>query len=67
MLTITAIPAFNDNYIWVLQQGTQPEVYVVDPGDANVVIDYLQRHGLTLAGILLTHHHLDHTGGVPAL
>ncbi|MGL4447106.1 MAG: hydroxyacylglutathione hydrolase [Shewanella sp.] len=67
MLTITAIPAFNDNYIWVLQQDSVPYVYVVDPGDASVVTDYLELHGLTLAGILLTHHHADHTGGVPAL
>lgn len=67
MLTITAIKAFNDNYIWVLQQQPHTQVYVVDPGDANVVIDYLQANQLTLAGILLTHHHNDHTGGVAAL
>ena len=67
MLTITAIKAFNDNYIWVLQQQPQTQVYVVDPGDANVVIDYLEANQLTLAGILLTHHHNDHTGGVAEL
>lgn len=67
MLTITAINAFNDNYIWVLQQDTQQAVYVVDPGDANVVLDYLSVHQLTLAGILITHHHRDHTGGIAAL
>lgn len=67
MLTITAINAFNDNYIWVLRQDSQQNVYVVDPGDANVVIDYLRAQQLTLAGILITHHHRDHTGGIPAL
>ncbi len=67
MLTITAINAFNDNYIWVLQQTPQSPVYVVDPGDANVVIDYLTKHQLTLAGILITHHHRDHTGGIATL
>uniref|UniRef100_Q0HUH9 Hydroxyacylglutathione hydrolase n=1 Tax=Shewanella sp. (strain MR-7) TaxID=60481 RepID=Q0HUH9_SHESR len=67
MLTITAINAFNDNYIWVLRQDSQQNVYVVDPGDANVVLDYLHKHQLTLAGILITHHHRDHTGGIAAL
>ncbi|WP_297894257.1 hydroxyacylglutathione hydrolase [Shewanella sp.] len=67
MLTITAINAFNDNYIWVLQQGDLPQVYVVDPGDASVVIAYIEAHELTLAGILLTHHHRDHTDGVAEL
>lgn len=67
MLTITAINAFNDNYIWVLQQDTLQAVYVVDPGDANSVLDYLTTQQLTLAGILITHHHRDHTGGIAAL
>lgn len=67
MLTITAIKAFNDNYIWVLQQQPHTQVYVVDPGDASVVIDYLEANQLTLVGILLTHHHNDHTGGVAEL
>lgn len=67
MLTITAINAFNDNYIWVLQQGSQQAVYVVDPGDANPVLEYLNAHQLTLAGILITHHHRDHTGGIAVL
>lgn len=67
MLTITAINAFNDNYIWVLRQDSQQTVYVVDPGDPHVVLDYLRKHQLTLAGILITHHHHDHTGGITAL
>lgn len=67
MLTISAINAFNDNYIWVLQQGSLSQVYVVDPGDANVVISYLETHQLSLVGILLTHHHRDHTGGISKL
>ncbi|MEL4428919.1 hydroxyacylglutathione hydrolase [Shewanella mangrovisoli] len=67
MLTITAINAFNDNYIWVLRQDSQQAVYVVDPGDANVVLDYLHAQRLSLAGILITHHHRDHTGGIADL
>lgn len=67
MLNIIPLPAFTDNYIWLFKQSTSQNVYVVDPGDANVVIDYLSQHQLTLAGILITHHHIDHTGGILAL
>lgn len=63
MITIRPIPAFNDNYIWYLQE--QNEHWVVDPGDANPVFQALGNSKLT--GILLTHHHCDHTGGVPDL
>lgn len=66
-LTVTAIPAFNDNYIWAISQENNNAIYVVDPGDANVVIDYLTVNKFQLAGILITHHHPDHTGGVSAL
>lgn len=60
------MPAFADNYIWTLQVGTH--AVVVDPGDAGPVFDWLaQRPDLTLAAILVTHHHADHTGGVAAL
>lgn len=67
MLSVTPIPAFSDNYIWLLRQDTSSEVAVVDPGDAKPVIDYLEREGLDLTAILITHHHHDHTGGLPEL
>lgn len=67
MLSVTPIPAFKDNYIWMLRQDSNPEVCVVDPGDAAPVIALLEREGLTLASILITHHHHDHTGGLPEL
>lgn len=63
MITIRPIPAFSDNYIWHLQQDR--EHWVVDPGDADPVIEVLG--GAHLSGILLTHHHFDHTGGVKTL
>ena len=63
MLSITPIPAFSDNYIWHLTRGG--EHWVVDPGDAGPVIETLADQSLD--GILITHHHLDHIGGIAAL
>ena len=65
MLTIIPIPAFADNYIWLLQKGTTG--VVVDPGDAAPVLAHFDREGLKLAAILATHHHGDHVGGIGAL
>jgi hydroxyacylglutathione hydrolase len=65
MLEIIPIPAFADNYIWLLRKGKQ--AVPVDPGDAAPVIAYLERENLDLAAILATHHHGDHVGGIRAL
>lgn len=64
-LELLALPAFSDNYIWMLHDGVQ--ALVVDPGEAAPVLDALQTRGLRLAAILVTHHHGDHVGGVEAL
>lgn len=64
-MNLLALPAFADNYIWMLHDGSH--AVVVDPGDAAPVQQALDRHALTLAGILVTHHHADHVGGVEAL
>jgi hydroxyacylglutathione hydrolase len=65
MAAIIPVPAFSDNYVWVLREGAQAAV--VDPGDANPVLDYVGREGLAICAILATHHHRDHVGGVAAL
>ncbi|MDZ4730708.1 MAG: hydroxyacylglutathione hydrolase [Xanthomonadales bacterium] len=65
-INISAIPAFQDNYIWLLHTGGK-ECAVVDPGDAEPVRRVLQQTGLRLSTILLTHHHADHIGGVSSL
>ncbi|MEO8740432.1 MAG: hydroxyacylglutathione hydrolase [Casimicrobiaceae bacterium] len=65
MPTIIPIPAFSDNYIWLLRDGNVAAI--VDPGDAAPVIAYLESEGLALSAILATHHHGDHVGGIPAL
>lgn len=59
------IPAFDDNYLWLLHDGRR--ALVVDPGDAGPVQRALDAHALQLESILVTHHHADHTGGVDAL
>lgn len=62
---LTALPAFNDNYIWCLS--CEGHALVVDPGDASVVESWLQHNQLALDYILVTHHHADHIGGLPTL
>lgn len=64
-MTIIPIPAFNDNYLWLLHDGQR--ALIVDPGDAQPVLRVLQENGLQLESILVTHHHHDHTGGVDRL
>lgn len=59
------LPAFTDNYIWMLHNGRQ--AIVVDPGDSAPVLEALQKLGLELQAILVTHHHADHVGGVDAV
>ena len=65
--SIHPIPAFLDNYIWAITNQQNSELAVVDPGDPAPVIQYAEQHGLTLSHILITHHHKDHTGGLPEL
>lgn len=64
-LHVSAIPAFADNYLWLIHD--QQHAAVVDPGDAAPVLAELASKNLTLDAILLTHHHADHAGGVAAL
>ena len=65
MLKLISVPAFADNYLWLLHDGKR--ALVVDPGDAEPVLRVLQDEGLQLESILVTHHHADHTGGVDKL
>ncbi len=63
--SIWAIPALHDNYIWVAQRDSS--IVIVDPGDANVVLDAIQAKGLKLCAILITHHHWDHVNGLEGI
>lgn len=64
-MNLIPLPAFSDNYIWLLQH--QGHALVVDPGDAEPVKRWLAENQHQLDGILVTHHHGDHTSGVAAL
>ncbi|NBS38887.1 MAG: MBL fold metallo-hydrolase [Betaproteobacteria bacterium] len=61
------IKAFQDNYLWILQDPASSRCWVVDPGDAAVIVEAAEAKALEIDGILLTHHHPDHQGGVDAL
>lgn len=64
---ITAICALKDNYIWSIGKATSGYCVIVDPGDANAVLNHLNNHRLKLEAILITHHHWDHTNGVKGI
>jgi hydroxyacylglutathione hydrolase len=64
-MNLIPLPAFQDNYFWLLQDGKR--ALVVDPGDAEPVLDWLRQSAAQLESILVTHHHADHTGGVARL
>ncbi len=65
MYDIVAIPAFEDNYIWTIHN--DKHAVVVDPGDATPVLSWLAQHDVKLTGILCTHRHDDHVGGIEEL
>ncbi|MGF1454998.1 MAG: hydroxyacylglutathione hydrolase [Alphaproteobacteria bacterium] len=64
-MDIALVPCFTDNYAYLLQAGDA--VGVVDPGEAGPVLDTLERRGLALSHIFITHYHADHVGGIGAL
>jgi len=62
MLSIKPIKAFSDNYIWLVS--TNEGSIVVDPGEANQILKLIESRDIDLKGILITHHHYDHTNGL---
>ena len=65
MPAIIPIPALSDNYIWLVREGRNAAI--VDPGDAGPVLACLEREGLALTAVLVTHHHWDHVNGIAGL
>lgn len=66
-LTLYPIPTLKDNYVWTVINPSNRCALVVDPGEARPVIHYLNQYKLALHGVLITHHHWDHTNGVSEL
>jgi hydroxyacylglutathione hydrolase len=62
-MEIIAVPAFTDNYIWIVHDEESGETAVVDPGDASPALAECERRGWTITQVWNTHHHWDHTGG----
>jgi hydroxyacylglutathione hydrolase len=67
MLKVTPVKAFRDNYIWLIHGADPRRVAIVDPGDARPVLEAIKAQGLEPVAILLTHHHPDHSAGIPLL
>lgn len=67
MIQVNLVPAFKDNYIWLIGSADSRQVAIVDPGDATPVLDTLRLRALTPCAVLITHHHRDHVGGVTGL
>ncbi len=59
------VAALQDNYIWLVKHGT--DAFIIDPGDARPIIDYLRAESLRLRAIIITHDHADHVAGIPAI
>ncbi|MBL1433377.1 MAG: hydroxyacylglutathione hydrolase [Gammaproteobacteria bacterium] len=71
-IDVIPIPIFDDNYIWVIRHATRADgpldhAVVVDPGDAEPILDFLEREKLTLSAVLITHKCYDHVMGIGAL
>jgi len=67
MIQVISIPAFTDNYIWLITNEERKYAALVDPGDAQPALDELQRRNMQPIAILITHHHRDHVGGIEKL
>ena len=62
MLSVEPLKAYDDNYIWLVS--TNEGSIVVDPGESNKIIDLMNKNKINLEGVLITHHHFDHTNGL---
>ncbi len=67
MLEIIPLPALKDNYIWLLKNKISRHVAIVDPSEAEPVLNVIKSEGLIPIAIMITHHHWDHVGGIPGI
>jgi len=66
-MIVEPVRAFADNYIWMILNDARSHCAIVDPGDAQPVMKWLEREGVEPVAILITHHHGDHVGGIREL
>lgn len=66
-LQVTAVPILYDNYIWVIYDSKTRVALAIDPGESHQLIAFIEAKSLKLEAVLITHHHPDHTAGLPAL
>src|SRR4051812_48208253 len=66
-IAIQPIPCLRDNYAYLIRDGGSDDGYVVDPSDALPVLEAVERAGVAVRGIMATHHHNDHVGGIDDL
>ncbi len=64
-MRVLSIPCLKDNYSYLVIDGTYAAC--VDPGEHTPVRTVIEREGITLSAIWLTHHHWDHVGGLDGL
>ena len=62
MLSVEPIKAYTDNYIWLVS--TNEGSIVVDPGESEEILNLIDTNKIDLKGVLITHHHYDHTNGL---
>jgi hydroxyacylglutathione hydrolase len=62
-LEVVPVPAFSDNYIWLVHDEASGETAIVDPGDAAPALAEAERRGWKVTQVWNTHHHWDHSGG----
>ncbi len=67
MIEIIPLSALKDNYIWLLKNKASGHIAIVDPGEAEPVLNLINSDGLTPIAIMITHHHWDHVGGIPEI
>jgi hydroxyacylglutathione hydrolase len=67
MLEIIPLPALKDNYIWLLKNKASGHIVIVDPSEAEPILNLIESEGLIPIAILITHHHWDHVGGIPEI
>ena len=65
MLSVKPIKAYQDNYIWLVS--TNEGSIVVDPGESKKILNLIDNNEIDLKGVLITHHHFDHTNGLSDL